>query len=172
MKTGSSWVVARVEAKQPPWSTAMSTSTAPGRIVATMSSVTRVGALAPGTSTAPMTTSLSGSRVSISWVLEARVRMRLPNRRSASRSRAGFRSRTVTSAPMPTAMVAAFIPETPAPSTSTWAGRTPGTPPMSTPRPPAYRSRNRAAACGAIRPATSLIGASSGSERSGRVTVS
>ena len=43
------------------------------------------------------------------------------------------------------------------------AGRTPGAPPISTPRPPLWRSRKWAPICGASRPATSLIGASSGS---------
>ena len=43
---------------------------------------------------------------------------------------------TVTFAPMPTATYAAFMPTTPAPSTTTFAGSTPGTPPISMPRPP------------------------------------
>ena len=43
---------------------------------------------------------------------------------------------TVTLAPMPTATRAAAVPTTPPPITTTFAGRTPGTPPISTPRPP------------------------------------
>ena len=47
-----------------------------------------------------------------------------------------FRSSRVTSACMPSAIVAASMPETPAPITTTLAGWVPGTPPMSVPRPP------------------------------------
>ena len=50
---GSACVVAWVSSKQPPWSTAMSTSTEPGFIRETSSLVTSLGALAPGISTAP-----------------------------------------------------------------------------------------------------------------------
>ena len=64
------------------------------------------------------------------------------------------------------------MPDTPAPSTTTFAAYTPDTPTISTPRPPCARSRKCAPACGAIRPATSDIGASSGSEPSGSCTVS
>ncbi len=77
-----------------------------------------------------------------------------------------------TSACMPTAMAAAFDPATPAPITTTRPARTPGTPLSSTPRPPAGRWRCSAPAIVAIRPAISLIGARSGSEPSGRRTVS
>ena len=73
-----------------------------------------------------------------------------------------FRSRTITSAPMPAATDAAFRPALPAPSTTTRAGETPATPPMRSPRPPAGRSRWWAPAWVAMRPAISLIGASSG----------
>ena len=44
-------------------------------------------------------------------------------------------SSRVTSAPMPSAMLAAFCPDTPAPRMTTLAFATPPTPPMSTPRP-------------------------------------
>ena len=45
--------------KQPPWSMATSTTTLPGRMLAIISRLTTFGALAPGTSTAPTTTSES-----------------------------------------------------------------------------------------------------------------
>ena len=73
---------------------------------------------------------------------------------------------------MPSAMAAAFWPETPAPITTTFAAYTPGTPPISMPRPPPWRIRWYEPTCGASRPATSDIGASSGSEPSGSCTVS
>ena len=57
MKVGSAWVVGRVSSKQPPWSTAMSTSTLPGFIRETRALLTSFGALAPGTSTEPITRS-------------------------------------------------------------------------------------------------------------------
>ena len=50
-------MVGRESSKQPPWSIAMSTSTEPGFICATSRCDTSFGALAPGTSTAPMTRS-------------------------------------------------------------------------------------------------------------------
>ena len=56
---------------------------------------------------------------------------------------------------MPTAIVAAWVPETPPPRTSTLAAATPGTPPSSTPRPPCAFSSACAPTCGARRPATS-----------------
>ncbi len=52
------------------------------------------------------------------------------------------------------------------------AGGTPGTPPSRMPMPPASFSRHLAPACTAMRPATSDIGASSGSPPPGCVTVS
>ena len=64
------------------------------------------------------------------------------------------------------------MPATPAPRMTTLAQRTPGTPQTSTPRPPAGRIRWWAPISGAIRPATSLIGVSSGSEPSASRTVS
>ena len=91
---------------------------------------------------------------------------------STQRSRSRFLSRSTTSASMPAAIHAAFQPTLPAPSTTTRAGRTPGAPPISTPRPPLWRSRKWAPICGASRPATSLIGASSGSAPSSSWTVS
>ena len=53
-----------------------------------------------------------------------------------------------------------------------WPQRTPGTPQTSTPRPPPGRIRWCAPMSGAMRPATSLIGASRGSELSLWRTVS
>ena len=78
----------------------------------------------------------------------------------------------VTSAPMPMAMRAALVPALPAPRTVTRPGGTPETPPISTPRPPWGRSRWWAPAWVAIRPAISLIGASSGSVPECSCTVS
>ena len=52
-----------------------------------------------------------------------------------------FLSSSSTSACMPSAIAAAFMPETPAPMTTTLAAYTPGTPPISTPRPPPERIR-------------------------------
>ena len=83
-----------------------------------------------------------------------------------------LRSSSSTSACMPSAIAAAFMPDTPAPITTTFAAYTPETPPMSTPRPPSARMSTCAPTCGASRPATSDIGASSGSDRSGSSTVS
>ena len=83
-----------------------------------------------------------------------------------------FVSNTKTSASIPIAMKAAFIPTTPPPITITVAAGTPGTPPSSTPRPPSGRSSMNAPACVAILPATSLIGASSGRRPSASSTVS
>ncbi len=87
-------------------------------------------------------------------------------------SRGIERSSTVTRAPIPTATRAAVAPTTPPPMIITRAGRTPGTPPSSTPRPPLPFCRAQAPTCGASRPATSDIGASSGSPPARSVTVS
>ena len=50
----------------------------------------------------------------------------------------------VTSALMPWAIVAAATPTTPPPITTTFHGRTPGTPPSNTPAPPLLASRAEA----------------------------
>ena len=68
---------------------------------------------------------------------------------------------------MPMAILAASVPETPPPMIVTLAAGVPGTPPSRMPAPPAGLSRWWAAAWTASRPATSLIGVSSGSLRSG-----
>jgi hypothetical protein len=103
---------------------------------------------------------------------EYTVDARPPKATSSSRSRSMLRSKTKTSASMPIAMKAAFSPTTPPPITSTVAAATPGTPPSSTPRPPIGFSRKKAPACVAIFPATSDIGASSGSRPCASSTVS
>ncbi len=126
---------------QPPWSMAMSTTTAPGFIDFTMSSVTTIGARPPGTSTAPMTRSASAMTRSTWPRLEVRVVMRPIWIWSMKRRRSTFLSSRSTSASMPAHIHAAFHPTLPAPSTATLAGRTPGAPPISTPRPPLWRSR-------------------------------
>ena len=69
-------------------------------------------------------------------------------------------------------MTAAFAPATPPPMTVTRAERVPGTPDMSRPSPPAERIRVAAPTVGASRPATSDIGASSGSPPPASCTVS
>jgi hypothetical protein len=56
--------------------------------------------------------------------------------------------------------------------TTTFAAATPGTPQMSVPFPPPARMRWCAPMSGAIRPATSLIGVSRGSELFASRTVS
>ena len=73
---------------------------------------------------------------------------------------------------MPIATSAAVRPTTPPPMIMTLPGATPGTPPSSRPRPPSGFSSMNAPACVAILPATSLIGASSGSRPRVSVTVS
>ena len=99
------------------------------------SRVTTCGARPPWTSTAPITRSASGSISSIASVEEYTVEARPPNATSSSRSRSIERSNTNTSACMPIAMKAAFIPTTPPPITSTVAAATPGTPPSRMPAP-------------------------------------
>ena len=59
---------------------------------------------------------------------------------------------------MPSAMLAAFWPETPAPMMTTLALATPPTPPISTPRPPWAFISEWAPTWGARQPATSDIG--------------
>jgi len=70
MKVGSACVVGRLVSKQPPWSIAMSTSTAPGFIVRTISRVTSFGAAAPAINTAPITRSASRTNSSIACAVE------------------------------------------------------------------------------------------------------
>ena len=96
----------------------------------------------------------------------------VPNCRHSARIASGLRSSTVTSAPMPTAIIAACVPTTPPPRITTLPGATPGTPPSRMPLPPFGFSRKCAPACTDMRPATSDIGASSGSPPVAAVTVS
>ena len=98
--------------------------------------------------------------------LEARVTTWPLKMSSSSRSRFRLRSMMVTCAPMPTAILAALVPTTPPPRMTTLAGATPGTPPSRMPRPPLGASRYCAPTCTAMRPATSLMGVSRGSEPS------
>jgi hypothetical protein len=130
------------------------------------------GARAPCTSTAPITRSASGSICSIASADECTVEARPPNATSSSRNRSIERSNTNTSACIPIAMNAAFLPTTPPPITSTVAAATPGTPPRRIPLPPSGFSSMNAPACVAILPATSLIGASSGRRAAASSTVS
>jgi hypothetical protein len=83
-----------------------------------------------------------------------------------------FLSSTVTRAPVPTAICSALVPTTPAPMITMWPAATPGTPPSSNPMPPFDFSRWAAPAWIAIRPATSLIGASRGKPPPAPVMVS
>ena len=91
---------------------------------------------------------------------------------SRPRSRSIDLSNTNTSASIPMAMKAAFMPTTPPPMIITVAAATPGTPPSRMPRPPSGFSSMKAPACVAILPAISLIGASSGSRPFASSTVS
>jgi len=104
--------------------------------------------------------------------VENTVRTRAPSWLATRRSTSGLRSTTVTVAPIPALISAAWLPATPPPRIMTSAGGTPGTPPSSTPRPPFSFSRQRAPTCGAMRPATSDIGINRGSVPCGLVTVS
>src|SRR3546814_17830412 len=65
--------------------------------------------------------------------VEYSVVRRLSNIESNQFSRASERSRTITRAPMPTAMRAALYTTTPPPMITTSAAGTPGTPPSKTP---------------------------------------
>src|SRR5690606_14453848 len=130
------------------------------------------GAAAPGTSTAPITRSALRTRSSTASRLAYRVWMRLPYWASSRRSASMRVSSTLTWAPRPTAMASAWLPTTPAPRMVTRPAGTPGTPPSSTPRPPCGVSRQWAPAWMAMRPATSDMGASSGSPPWASLTVS
>ena len=67
---GSFHVVPREVSKQPPWSMATSTSTAPGCMVPSCARVTSLGAAAPGISTAPITMSAVPIRSAVAATLE------------------------------------------------------------------------------------------------------
>ena len=133
---------------------------------------TSFGAAAPGISTAPITMSASITCCSIASREEASPCTRLLYRQNDIRSLSRSVSNNVTSAPIPSAMFAAFCPETPAPMITTLALATPPTPPINTPRPPWAFISAYAPTCGARQPATSDIGYSSGSPPEGSCTVS
>src|SRR2546427_177159 len=121
----------------------MSTRTAPGFILDTSSALTRWGAFAPGTRTAPTTRSASRTRRSIPRLDDIAVWIRPCHTWSIWRSGSTLRSTIDTSASMPAAICAALEPAMPAPSTTTRAGATPDAPPISTPRPTLGRSSRR-----------------------------
>ena len=73
---------------------------------------------------------------------------------------------------MPVAIIAAFSPTTPPPSITTFAGSTPGAPPINKPLPFWFFSNAWAPAWIDILPATALIGASNGKRPLSSVTVS
>jgi len=129
-------VVAFDVSKQPPWSIATSTITAPGFMILSISLVTSLGALVPGINTAPTTTSacLRSSRTVAG--LENRLKQFAGITSLKYRSRSRFISRIYTLAPRPQAILAALMPTIPPPSTTTLPGSTPGTPPNNTPWPP------------------------------------
>jgi hypothetical protein len=104
--------------------------------------------------------------------LENTVTTRAPKISSMCRNVFKSRSMRTTWAPLPTAMRAAFAPTTPAPRMVILAGGTPGTPPSRIPMPPCAFSSECAPACTDMRPATSDMGASSGSPPRGEVMVS
>ena len=83
-----------------------------------------------------MIRSARGSISSTASVVEYTVEQRPLKITSSSRSRSIERSKTKTSASIPIAMKAAFMPTTPPPITITFAAATPGTPPSRIPRPP------------------------------------
>ena len=103
----------------PPWSIAQSMITAPGRIDASMSSLTSTGARPPGTRTAPITRSASRTARATAARLLASVWIRPLWIWSTQRRRSMFLSSRSTSASMPCAIHAAFQPTLPAPSTTT-----------------------------------------------------
>src|SRR3546814_20593875 len=104
--------------------------------------------------------------------VEYSVVRRLSNIESNQFSRASERSRTITRAPMPTAMRAALYPTTPPPMITTSADGTPGTPPSKTPLPPCALSIPCPPAWHDLRQATSPIGASRGRPPCTPVTLS
>ena len=139
----------------------ISTSTLPRFILRNIARVISFGAFAPGNSTAPISRSQSGINSIKFASLEYSV-CKLSIARSRNRKRSTSISRIVTSARRPFAIRMAFTPEVPPPTTTTLPGKTPGTPPSSTPLPPLYFARKYAPITTDIRPAISLIGSSNG----------
>ena len=161
------------DSKHPPWSTEMSTSTEPGFILATSSSETSFGALAPTTSTAPMTMSASTQVSSIAWALDAMV-----SERATEVVVDGPQLREVAVEHVDIAVEADGQRRRRHPGDPGAEDHDLGRADARAPRRRAPRSRRPAASggwrptIGAIRPATSLIGMSSGREPSGSCTVS
>src|SRR5580704_6832624 len=87
-----------------------------------------VGSLRPFTRTAPITRSASRRRSSRASVEAKQVETLFPKCTSSSRRRSRERSYRYTSAPSPSATLAAFSPTTPPPMTMTRADATPATP--------------------------------------------
>src|SRR5213594_4210748 len=102
-------------AMHPPWSTAMSTITEPSFICATISFVTSWGARAPATRTAPISRSARRTTWSTLKLFDISVTACPRKRSSTCRSRSRFTSRIETSAPSPTAVLAALSPAVPGP---------------------------------------------------------
>ena len=172
MKVGSECVVGRDDSKQPPWSTEMSTSTEPGFIRADQLVRHQHRRLRAGHQhRADHQVRVEAGLLDLVRVGRDRLQVALVDLVRGAQL-VDVRSSSSTSACMPSAIAAAFIPETPAPSTTTFAAYTPER------RPSAHRGRPAPApgvcapTCGAIRPATSDIGASSGSAPSAVCTVS
>lgn len=159
---------------QPPWSIAMSIRTDPFCIERTMSSVITVGALLPGTSTAPISRSalsayfLSSSGVDfiifmLVWFLKISFR---------SSILLSLSSNSVTHDPMPAAVMAAFVPAVPPPTMTTLALGVPVIMPSVIPLPLYFFWRYWAPYCIESTPAISLMGARSGRRLFSSVTVS
>src|SRR5690242_14224752 len=110
--------------------------TDPFFIVPIISRVTSFGAAAPGIKTPPINRSACVTASAMCALFEASV-CTVPRKMSSScRSRSRFVSRSVTRAPRPTAIFAAFVPTTPPPMMTTSPGSTPGTRPRRMQRPP------------------------------------
>src|SRR5262245_21643957 len=91
---------------------AISTMTEPAFIALTVSLVISFGAAAPGISTDAITRSARRHSVSIASLVENTVRTRAPSWLATRRSTSGFRSTTVTVAPIPALISAAWLPAT------------------------------------------------------------
>src|SRR6266540_2871744 len=91
---------------------AMSTMTEPGFIALTVSAVINFGAAAPGIRTEAITRSARRHSVSIASLVENTVRTRAPSWVDTRRNTSGLRSMTVTVAPIPALMRAAWLPAT------------------------------------------------------------
>ena len=159
---------------QPPWSIAMSMRTVPFSIERTMSSVITVGALLPGTRTAPIrrsavfTMSLTVSGVDFVMVMFSMF-LNFSFRCSILLS---FSSRRVTFEPRPAAVSVAFAPAVPPPTITTCAWGAPVIFPRVSPLPLYFFWRYCAPYWIARTPAVSLMGVRSGRRLFSSVTVS